>query len=89
MTLNVRNSKMDLFISKDVFMYPKMIHYEKTSFKDTMTLLLQDIQASIKHRNLLLEIIPGLEYNETSNNTLKDVISVKPPNPSEPTLIIP
>ena len=89
MTLNVRNSKMDLFISKDVFMYPKMIHYEKTSFEDTTTLLLQDIQASIKHRNLLLEIIPGLEYNETSNNTLKDVISVKPPNPSEPTLIIP
>ena len=80
---------MGLFISKDVFTYPKITHYEKISFEDTMTLLLQDIQASIKHRNLLLEIIPGLEYNETSNNTLKDVISVKPPNPSEPTLIIP
>ena len=89
MTLNVRNSKMDLFISKDVFMYPKMIHYEKTSFEDTTTLLLRDIQASIKHRNLLLEITPGLEYNRTSNDTLKDVIPVKPPNPSELALTIP
>ena len=89
MTLNARNLKIDLFISKDVFMYPKMTHCKKTSFEDTMTLLSRDIQASIKHRNLLLEIIPGLEYNETSNDTLKDVISVKPPNPSEPALTIP
>ena len=89
MTLNVKNSKMDLFISKDVFMYPKMTHCKKISFKDTMTLLLWDIQASIKHRNLLLETIPGLEYNKTSNNILKDIISIKPPNPSEPTLTIP
>ena len=88
MTLNVRNSKMDLFISKDVSMYPKITHCEKTSFEDTMTLLLRDIQASIKHRNLLLETIPGLEYNEISNDMLKGVISVKPPNPSEPTLTI-
>ena len=80
---------MDLFISKDVFMYPKMTHYEKTSFENTTTLLLRDIQASIKHRNLLLEIIPGLEYNEMSNDMLKDVISVKPPSPSEPALTIP
>ena len=40
MTLNVRNSKIDLFISKDISMYPKMIHYEKTSFEDTITSLL-------------------------------------------------
>ena len=80
---------MDLFISKDVFMYPKMTHYEKISFEDTMTLLLQDIQASIKHKNLLLETTPGLEYNKMSNDTLKDVISAKPPNPSEPALTIP
>ena len=89
MTLNVRNSKMDLFISKDVFMYPKITHYKKISFKNTMTLLLQDIQASIKHKNLLLETIPSLEYNKMSNDTLKDVISAKPPNLSEPALTIP
>ena len=89
MTLNARNSKMDLFISKDVFMYPKMTHCEKTSFKDTITLLLWDIQASIKHRNLLLETILSLEYNGTSNDMLKDVISIKPPNSSEPALTIP
>ena len=53
-----------------------------------MTLLLQDIQASIKHRNLLLETISSLEYNKMSNNTLKDVISAKPLNPSEPALTI-
>ena len=88
MTLNVRNSKIDLFISKDVSTYPKMTHCKKTSFEDTMTLLSRDIQASIKHRNLSLETIPGLEYNEMSNDTLKGVISVKPPNPSEPALTI-
>ena len=54
-----------------------------------MTLLLRDIQASIKHRNLLLETIPGLEYNKMSNGMLKGVISVKPPNPSEPALTTP
>ena len=37
---NVRNSKIDSFISKDVFTYLKMTHYEKISFEDTMTLLL-------------------------------------------------
>ena len=80
---------MDLFISKDVFMYPKMTHYEKISFEDTMTPLLQDIQASIKHKNLLLETTLGPEYNKMSNDTLKDVISAKSPNPSEPALTIP
>ena len=89
MTPNVKNLKMDLFISKDVFTYPKMTHYEKISFEDIITLLLRDIQASIKHKNLLLKTISSLEYNEMSNNMLKDVISVKPPNPSEPALIIP
>ena len=79
---------MDLFISKDVFMYPKMTHCEKTSFEDTMTLLLRDIQASIKHRNLLLETISSLEYNKMSNDMLKGVIFVKLPNPSKPTLTI-
>ena len=89
MTLNVRNLKMGLFILKDVFMYPKMTYYEKTLFENTMTLPLQDIQASIKHRNLSLETIPGLEYNKILNDMLKDVISAKPLNPSEPALTIP
>ena len=80
---------MNLSISKDVSIYPKTTHYKKTSFKDTMTLLLQDTQASIKNKNLLLKTISGLEYNEISNDTLKDTISVKPPNPSEPTLTTP
>ena len=71
---------MDLFISKDVFMYLKMTHYEKISFEDTMTLLLQDIQASIKHKNLSLKTISGLEYNRISNNILKNTISIKPLN---------
>ena len=70
-------------------MYPKMTHCEKTSFEDTMTPLSRDIQASIKHRNLLHETIPGLEYNEMSNDMSKDVISAKLPNPSEPALTIP
>ena len=70
-------------------MYLKMTHCKEISFEDTMTLLLQDIQASIKHKNLSLETIPGLEYNKMSNDMLKDVISAKPPNPSEPALTIP
>ena len=80
---------MDLFTSKDVSTYPKMTHYEKTLFEDTMTLPLQDIQASTKHKSLLLGTTSSLEYNGTLNDILKDAISVKPPNPSKLTLTIP
>ena len=51
---------MDLFILENIFIYQKITYYEKTLFKNTITLYLQDTQASIKHKNLLLRTISSL-----------------------------